>query len=93
MTLLSFALWFAGRLCAQTPEAPSKTEPVLVTLEAPGTVLLKTSWHPLWHAYVDGQRVPTALLSPGFIGVDLPAGRHALRLAYEILAEVVRELA
>ncbi len=46
-------------------------------------VLYKTTWHPNWHATVDGAPVRTAMLSPGFIGVPVPAGRHEVDLRYQ----------
>src|SRR6266513_1458395 len=44
--LLSFALLRAGRLCAQTREAPGKTEPVLLTIE--GKVEASTAGSTAW---------------------------------------------
>ena len=41
------------------------------------------TWHPNWAAYVDGKAATTAMLSPGFIGVPMTAGRHELLLRYE----------
>lgn len=46
-------------------------------------VLFKETWHPNWRARVDGQSAPTAMLSPGFVGVPVTAGRHQLSLRYE----------
>jgi len=46
MTLLSFALLLAGRLCAQTREAPGNTEPVLLTIE--GKVEASTAGSTAW---------------------------------------------
>jgi hypothetical protein len=46
-------------------------------------VLFKMTWHANWHALVDGRPVATAMLSPGFIGVPVPAGQHAVELRYE----------
>jgi hypothetical protein len=56
---------------------------VRVALAKPGVVLFKTTYHPAWHAYMDGRRTPTVILTPGMIGVPLPAGTHELRVAYE----------
>ena len=53
-----------------------------VVLQEPGVVLFKTTYHPAWRAYVDGAPVPTMLLSPGMIGVQVPAGFHSLQLFY-----------
>jgi hypothetical protein len=46
-------------------------------------VLYKTTWHPNWRATVDGNAVKTVMLSPGFIGVPVSAGRHDVRLRYQ----------
>ena len=49
----------------------------------PSFALFKMTWHPNWAAYVDGKAAATAMLSPGFIGVPMTAGRHELLLRYE----------
>ena len=41
------------------------------------------TWHPDWKAWIDGQPRDTAMLSPGFVGVPAPAGRHTLLLRYQ----------
>jgi len=52
-------------------------------LARPAYVLFKMTWHPNWRARVDGELASTVMLSPGFIGVRAPAGRHHIRLDYE----------
>lgn len=49
----------------------------------PSYVLLKTTWHPNWKATVDREPVRTAMLSPGFIGIPVTAGRHSIQIHYE----------
>jgi hypothetical protein len=49
----------------------------------PAWVLFKMTWHPDWKAWIDGQPRDTAMLSPGFVGVPAPAGRHNLLLRYQ----------
>lgn len=49
----------------------------------PVYLLFKMGWHPNWHAYVDGTRQPTVMLSPGYVGVRLDPGTHRLELRYE----------
>jgi uncharacterized membrane protein YfhO len=46
-------------------------------------MLFKATYHPNWHAELDGKQVQTMLLSPGFIGVRVPAGSHTLRMTYD----------
>src|SRR5262249_22594843 len=43
----------------------------------------KMTWHPNWNVYLDGVRQPVAMLSPGFPGVAIPAGRHRIEFRYE----------
>ena len=54
-----------------------------VSLEAPGVLLLKSTYHPGWTLRVDGHPVQTFMLSPGFIGAHLPAGEHDVYAVYE----------
>src|SRR2546423_12208158 len=37
-------------------------------------VVLKLTYHPNWHVTVDDRDVPTYLVSPGFIGFEVPSG-------------------
>ena len=53
-----------------------------VQLNQPGVVLFKTTYHPGWQAELDGAPVATMVLTPGLIGVPVPAGLHTLRMAY-----------
>jgi len=45
--------------------------------------LFKMTWHRNWHAYVDGARASTAMLSPGFVGIPVTAGHHGIVMRYE----------
>ncbi len=49
----------------------------------PAFVLCRIGWHPNWVAYVDGRIQETAMLSPGFIGVPVSPGQHAILLRYQ----------
>jgi len=53
-----------------------------VELQQPGVVLFKATYHPGWRAVLDGAPVTTMVLTPGLLGVPVPAGMHALRLTY-----------
>ena len=48
-----------------------------------GFVLFKMSWHQNWRAWVDGQPVPIAMVSPGFPAVAVPAGTHQVAFQYQ----------
>ncbi len=49
---------------------------------APSAVVLKTTYHPNWRVAVDGREVETFMISPSFIGFELPAGAHRIRAEY-----------
>lgn len=55
---------------------------VRVELDEDGVVLFRSTYHPNWRATLDGVPVSTMLLTPGFVGVAVPAGSHHLRLEY-----------
>ena len=44
--------------------------------------LFKMTYHPNWTATVDGVRTHTVMMTPGFVGVQLPPGRHTVQLHY-----------
>jgi hypothetical protein len=49
----------------------------------PAWVLFRMTFHPAWKTLVDGQPAKTAMLSPGFLGVQVSAGRHHVLCRYE----------
>jgi hypothetical protein len=49
----------------------------------PSCVLFKMTWHPNWKVRIDDRPAPTMMLSPGFTGVSIPAGRHRVVCRYE----------
>ncbi|HEX6894262.1 MAG TPA: glycosyltransferase family 39 protein, partial [Bryobacteraceae bacterium] len=49
----------------------------------PSFALFRMTWHRNWKAYVDGRPERTVMLSPGFVGVPLTAGRHKISTQYE----------
>jgi hypothetical protein len=55
---------------------------VEVKVERESMLLLKTTYHPNWHATVDGVDADTVMLMPGFLGVRLTPGGHAVRIEY-----------
>ena len=48
-------------------------------------MVLKVTYHPNWHVTVDGREVATYMVSPSYIGFDLPAGRHTIAAEYRSL--------
>jgi hypothetical protein len=46
-------------------------------------LLLKTTFHPGWKAFVDGQPVSTSMLMPSYLGIAVPPGRHEVEFVYK----------
>jgi hypothetical protein len=47
------------------------------------TLVIKTTFHPNWQVKVDGVAVPTFMVSPSYIGISMPAGKHRVDATYE----------
>ncbi len=52
-------------------------------VEAPTTFTIRESWHPRWHAYLDGEEIPVRRVTPDFPAVDVPPGKHTLEMRFE----------
>jgi hypothetical protein len=55
---------------------------VSVACAQAATLVLKMSYHPNWRVTVDGHAEQAFMVSPGFIGVNVPAGPHHIRAEY-----------
>jgi hypothetical protein len=53
-----------------------------IDVNRPAFALFKMTWHKNWVACIDGKPAKTAILSPGFIGVSVPVGRHEILMRY-----------
>ena len=64
------------------------TQRVDIEVEAsePSLVVVAQTWYHNWRAYVDGQPAPLLRANHAFQAIQVPAGRHSIRLAYEDLA-------
>jgi len=47
------------------------------------TFAIRESWHPRWHATIDGAPVPIRRISPDYMAIDVPVGRHAIALHFD----------
>ncbi|CAN5815614.1 hypothetical protein BH11MYX2_BH11MYX2_11080 [soil metagenome] len=54
-----------------------------VDVRAPSSFVIRESWHPRWHAYIDGNEVPVRRVTPDFPAVDAPAGAKQIELRFE----------
>ena len=68
----------------RTLEERVESQRVSLVVECPGpsALVLKMSYHPNWTVRIDGVPTPTYMVSPSFIGLDLPAGRHTINAEY-----------
>ncbi|WP_309671498.1 YfhO family protein [Gemmatimonas sp.] len=55
---------------------------LVVACDSPSSLIIKTTYHPNWRVTVDGRPVSTYMVSPVFIGIDLPAGQHTIAARY-----------
>jgi hypothetical protein len=64
------------------------TQRVDIEVEAsePSLVVVAQTWYHNWRVYVDGRPAPLLRANHAFQAVQVPAGRHSIRLAYEDLA-------
>jgi hypothetical protein len=53
-----------------------------VNSPAPSPLVIKTTYHPNWRVTIDGRAAESFMTSPSFIGVQVPAGDHLVRLEY-----------
>lgn len=53
-----------------------------VEVDKPTTFVVRESWHPRWHAYIDGREVPIRRVTPDFPAIDVPPGRHVLTFRF-----------
>lgn len=76
----------AERGCPEGKIADERIWPGRIDLstecQTAATLVLKLTYHPNWRVAVDGREVKTFMISPSFIGFDLPAGVHQVRAEY-----------
>ena len=53
-----------------------------VKMRRPGALALKVAFHPFWTVQVDQRPRPLLQLTPGFLGVRVPAGEHTISFRY-----------
>ncbi|GEM_PF-180243 len=70
----------SGRIVSETVD--SNVYRAQVDAARASTLMLKESFHPGWHAYLDGAEIPTVMLMPSYVGVTIPAGVHDVRFEY-----------
>jgi hypothetical protein len=66
-------------------DSPGDQADIVAEVEAvtPSTFMVRESWHPRWHAFIDGDEVPVRRVTPDFPAVDVPAGKHTIELRFQ----------
>ena len=66
-------------------DSPGDEADIVGEVEAkqPTTFVIRESWHPRWHAYIDGNEAPVRRVTPDFPAVDVPVGKHTIELRFE----------
>ncbi|MFL5800211.1 MAG: YfhO family protein, partial [Roseiflexaceae bacterium] len=71
----------AGRVLAEAVEPDAYQ--AKVTVDRASMVMLKSTYHPNWRAWVDGVETRPVMLMPSFIGVPVAPGQHLVQLEYQ----------
>jgi hypothetical protein len=53
-----------------------------VKLSRPAAAILKSTFDPRWHVFVDGHELPPEMIAPSFVGRTIPAGMHQVVFLY-----------
>jgi hypothetical protein len=70
-----------GRVVEESSGQPYAAA-VSVDGPSPTTFALKVTWHPGWHATIDGADAPVRRVTPDFLAVDVPPGEHRVRFTF-----------
>lgn len=54
-----------------------------IEVTATTTFVARESWHPRWHAYIDGVEAPVRRVTPDFVAVDVDKGARLLQFRFE----------
>jgi hypothetical protein len=74
-----------NRTAARVLSSKFKAQRVVIEVEAaePSLVVVAQTWYHNWRVYVDGRPAPLLRANHAFQAIQVPAGRHSIRLAYE----------
>jgi hypothetical protein len=54
-----------------------------VDVSSTTTFMARESWHPRWHAYIDGKETHVYRVTPDFPAIEVPPGKHVLAFRFE----------
>ena len=66
-------------------DSPGDLADIVAEVQVNGvtTFVARESWHPRWHAYLDGVEIPIRRVTPDFPAVDVPTGKHVIQFRFE----------
>lgn len=66
-------------------DSPGDDADIVAEVEATGptTFWVHESWHPRWHAFVDGEEVQVRRVTPDFPAIDVGPGKHTIELRFQ----------
>jgi len=66
-------------------DSPGSQADIVAEVEdqGPTTFMIRESWHPRWHAYIDGDETRVLRVTPDFPAVNVPAGKHTIEMRFE----------
>jgi len=73
----------AGRVIDQDVDLADGRATTTVVADRPAMVMLRTTFDPRWQVTVDGVPQEPQMIAPSFVGREVSAGRHTVRLVYE----------
>jgi hypothetical protein len=70
---------------AHRQDSPGDAADIVAEVDAtaPTTFMARESWHPRWHAYLDGAALPIRRVTPDFLAIDAPAGHHRIEFRFQ----------
>ncbi|MCA9677936.1 MAG: hypothetical protein KC464_23125, partial [Myxococcales bacterium] len=71
-----------GRTLAVTRTDATIRAEVEVEGDGPTTFVIRESWHPRWVATIDGAPAPLRRVTPDYLALDVPPGRHVLAVRF-----------
>jgi hypothetical protein len=72
-------------LDAHHQDSPGDEPDIVAKVHAgkPTTFVVRESWHPRWHGFIDGREAPLRRVTPDFFAIDVPSGDHTLTFRFD----------
>ncbi|MBA3503235.1 MAG: hypothetical protein H0T65_22940, partial [Deltaproteobacteria bacterium] len=66
-------------------DSPGDAADIIAEVDVSSTSMFmaRESWHPRWHAYIDGKETHVLRVTPDFPAIEVPPGKHVLSFRFE----------